>query len=309
MNSVSSNRAEQIKKAAVDLGFDACGIAKVGPVNNDMRQQLASWLQNGFQADMYYMERHFELRCDPRLLIDNAQSIIVTALNYFPAELQPQAHPQFAYYAYGKDYHDIIKHKLRDLVDRIKKLAPESENRVCVDTVPLAERYWAVQAGLGFIGRNTQLILPGKGSYFFIGSIVSTLDLSPDSPVALGCGNCRSCLDHCPAKALSESGELDARRCLSYQTIENRKELSPETISCLGNRVYGCDTCQQVCPWNRFAEPCKTAAFKPSTDFLALNYSRLQSLSEEEYHQIFKNSAVKRAKYQGLMRNIKAIKK
>lgn len=309
MNSESSEPVLQIKGKAAELGFDACGIAAAAPVDCQTRLRFQEWLQQGRQAGMDYMSHYFEQRCNPQLLVEGARSVIVMALNYYPAVRQAQTHPQFAYYAYGKDYHNVIKDRLHKLISCIKEIDSNSVSRAFTDTAPLAEKYWAEQAGIGFTGRNTQLIIPRRGSYFFLGSIVTTLRLPVDQPQKSRCGTCRSCLDHCPAKALIAPGQLNANRCLSYQTIENRNELSPEAVTCIGNRVYGCDICQQVCPWNRFSSPCQTPEFAPTPEFLSLDYNKLSQLSQKEFRSIFRHSAVKRAKYQGLMRNIKAIKK
>lgn len=307
MNLLSSEKAQAIKDEAARIGLDACGFAEATEISAEAKERLCRWLSSGFCAGMDYMRNYENVRCDPRLLVENARSVIVVALNYYPAVKQPASHPQFAYYAYGVDYHLVMKKKLAELFAFICRLSPDTEGRCFVDTAPLLERYWARQAGLGFIGRNTQLIIPRKGSYFFLGAIVSTLALPPDKPQVNRCGSCRKCLDACPTEALSPDAGLDARRCISYQTIENKGELSPFVVSHLENRVYGCDTCQQICPYNHFASPAATPDFYPSPGFLQLDYERLQKLSVEQYRLIFKNSAVKRAKYEGLKRNAAAL--
>lgn len=294
-----------IKAEAHRLGFDACGIAKTSEVLD--APFLAKWLEEGCAAEMQYMHNHFEKRTDPRLLVEGCKSLIVVALNYYPAVKQPEEVPQFSYYAYGKDYHEVVKEKLRELYEYINREIAPVTGRMFTDSAPVLERYWAVRAGLGFIGKNTQLIIPGKGSYFFLGELIIDLELEPDTPVNLSCGNCTRCLDACPPNALTPR-RLDARRCISYQTIENKGEIAPATASVLQNRIYGCDICQQVCPWNRFATPNRTAEFQPSEAFLALDKERLNSLTEEEFKVIFRHSAVKRAGYKGLKRNLQAIK-
>lgn len=295
-----------IKAEALRLGFDACGIAAAEGVTD--AAHLRKWLEEGCAAEMHYMHNHFEKRTDPRLLVEGARSVIVVALNYYPAVKQAEGVPAFSYYAYGKDYHDVVKAKLRELyafIAQHTEVAPEG--RVFTDSAPVLERYWAVRAGLGFIGKNTQLIIPGKGSYFFLGEMILDLDLPADTPLKRSCGNCTRCLDHCPPGALTCAGRLDARLCISYQTIENRGEISETVRPTLGDHLYGCDVCQQVCPWNRFARPNQTPEFYPSEEFLALDREKLAAMTEDDFQRIFKGSAVKRAGYKGILRNLRAI--
>ncbi len=295
---------ERIKEHALSLGFDAVGFARADHVEceNSFRQ----WLDNGYASEMHYMHNHFEKRCDPRLLVDNAKTIIVLALNYYPTEFMSADHPQFSFYAYGKDYHDVIKEKLRQLFEYINTEITPVTGRMFVDSAPVLERYWAVKAGLGFIGKNTQLIIPGKGSYFFLSELIIDIEIEPDSPVVKSCGSCTKCLDACPASAITPRC-LDANKCISYQTIENKGDLSAHCIDNIGNHVYGCDVCQQVCPHNINAKGNNTPEFKLSDELKALDYNSLLNLSEERFRAIFKGSAVKRAGYKGLMRNVRAL--
>ncbi|MEG0949237.1 MAG: tRNA epoxyqueuosine(34) reductase QueG [Bacteroidales bacterium] len=301
----SPDQAALIKAEALRLGFDACGIAAAAEVSDALF--LEKWLQEGCAAEMQYMHNHFEKRTDPRLLVEGCRSVIVVALNYYPAVKQHPDAPQFSYYAYGKDYHEVVKDKLRALYEYIHREIAPVTGRMFTDSAPVLERYWAVKAGLGFIGKNTQLIIPGKGSYFFLGELLIDLELQPDAPLSLSCGNCTRCLEACPPNALTPR-RLDARRCISYQTIENKGEIAPATASVLKNMIYGCDICQQVCPWNRFARPNRTPEFQPSEAFLSLDKERLEMLSEDEFREIFRHSAVKRAGYKGLKRNLAALK-
>jgi len=298
----------QIKNYAYSLGFDACGICKVNPVDAEEQKYFKGWIENSYQADMDYMARNMDKRCNPALLVENSHSIVCVALNYYPQVIQPEVNPQFAYYAYGKDYHEVVKAKLQKLLDYIKSLSPTVEGRTFVDTAPVLERYWAAKAGLGFIGKNSLLIIPKKGSYFFLGELIINLELEYDIPLNLSCGNCTRCIDACPTKAIVSSKVVNANRCISYQTIENRGEIDKNVIPKLNNRFYGCDICQQVCPWNRYARPHKTEEFNPSAAFLDLSFDKLDDLTVEEYQQIFKGSAVKRAKFTGLKRNLEALK-
>lgn len=304
-----SDAVALIKSKAREIGFSACGIAKAAPVDGGVRRHLESWLSEGCQDGMSYMSNHLEKRCDPRLLLEGAQSVISVALNYYPEIRQSDSLPQFAFYAYGRDYHEVVKERLFLLSDYIRTLYPDSHFRCFCDTAPLLEKYWAWKAGIGFIGKNTQLIIPGRGSYFFLGEIVTTVLLPFDNPLNNNCGRCQRCIDSCPTAALSRTTipGLDARKCLSCQTIENRGKISPDIASKMDNRVYGCDTCQQVCPWNRMAEPSQIPDFVPTEELLSLTYDRLSNLSKEEYNRIFKYSAVKRVKYEGLMRNIRIL--
>lgn len=299
---------DQIKEFALSLGFDACGICKAEEVDEVNRQSFNNWVDHSFHADMDYMTRNTEKRFYPTLLVEGSKSIISVALNYYPQIKQPAEYPQFAYYAYGKDYHDVVKGKLLELYDYIRSLEPRVEGRAFVDTAPILERYWAARAGIGFIGKNSLLIIPKKGSFFFLGELIINLELEYDTPLNLSCGNCTRCMEACPTRAITSPRTIDSYRCLSYQTIENKKEIAKDLIPLLNNRYYGCDICQQVCPWNRYSQPHKTKEFNPSDAFLDLSFDKLDELTEEEYRTIFKGSAVKRAKYWGLKRNLEAIR-
>lgn len=294
-----------IKAEAARLGFDTCGIASAAAVTD--APYLEAWLEGGYAAEMQYMHNHFEKRTDPRLLVEGCKSIIVVALNYYPGVKQRYDAPQFSFYAYGKDYHEVVKAKLKELSEYINREIAPITGRMFTDSAPVLERYWAVQAGLGFIGKSTQLIIPEKGTYFFLGELLIDLELPADTPIQRSCGSCTRCLDACPAQALTPRC-LDARKCISYQTIENKGEIAPSTATVLGNHVYGCDVCQQVCPWNRFAKPNQTPEFQPSEAFLSLDKEKLSQMTEDEFKTIFRHSAVKRAGYNGLMRNLKALK-
>ena len=329
------------------LGFSACGIAKAEPVDSQTATAYRQWLGEGKHATMQYLERNLDKRLDPTLLMPNARSIICLALNYFPTRLLADHQYQFAYYAYGQDYHDVMRQKMQSLIMFIQSLFPLADEGVgdvvaddgggyestppvsckpCCDTVPILDRYWASRAGLGWIGKNGSLIIPNAGSYFFLGEILVDIDLEYDTPIESRCGTCHKCLDACPTKALEKPYCVDARKCLSYLTIEHRGEF-PEhvlydvesaksvefpathlhTERPLPNTIYGCDCCQQACPWNGFAQPTKIQEFAPSDKFLSMSPADWHCLSIEDYRTIFKGSAVKRAKYEGLMRNIASL--
>lgn len=307
--------SEEIKQYALSIGFDACGICSAIPPNSSREEagregrSYIRWIAKKCHADMDYLARNIDKRLDPRLLVESAKSIISVALNYYPQQKLPADVPQFAYYAYGQDYHDVVKAKLKQLFDFIKSQRPNVSGRYFSDSAPVLERFWAARAGIGFIGKNTLLIIPGKGSYFFLGELIINLELDYDKPLTLSCGKCTRCLDACPAKALERAYWLNAGRCISYQTIENRHKIDEEVLSALHNNVYGCDICQKVCPWNKFATPHRTPEFRPSEKFLSLDLEKLHAMNEEDYREIFRKSPVKRAKFAGLKRNIAALKK
>lgn len=301
--------SQQIKDYAYSLGFGACGICKAESVADEDKARFSDWLDKGYHSEMGYMDNHTNKRCDPRLLVEGAKSIISVALNYYPGQKQADRHPQFAYYAYGKDYHEVVKAKLQSLYEYVRDLLPSAQGRYFCDTAPVLERYWAAKAGLGFIGKNSLLIIPKMGSYFFLGELIVDIELEYDKPLDLSCGHCTRCLDACPTKAIVAPKVVNADNCLSYQTIENKGEVKESIIANMSNRYYGCDICQLVCPWNRYARPHKTAEFVPSQAFLDLSFERLDNLTVEEYQQIFKGSAVKRAKFSGLKRNLEALKR
>lgn len=303
---------DKIKAEASRLGFFVCGFARAEPVSEAMRRHYLGWLADGRNADMAYLGNNLYKRFDPRLLMPGVKTIVVVAQNYFPARRLPEGEPQIADYALGLDYHDIVKQKLRQLAATVGI----AEYRAFVDTAPVLERYWAVRAGLGWIGKNQQLIIPHAGSEFFLGELFVTVELSPDEPLPNRCGTCHRCVDACPTHALNlpatcvegygDITRFNARLCLSYQTIENRGELTVGAKAAMGDTFYGCDRCQRACPWNRFAKPSTEPLLQPREELLAMTRQKWENLTEEDYRRLFKGSAVKRAKYEGLMRNIKA---
>lgn len=332
-----------IKSLAHQLGFAACGIAKAAPVEGEEREKYLRRVEAHRYADMDYMYRNVEKRLDPTLLVPGTKSIISVALNYAPAVSQRDDSYKLAAYALGKDYHDIMKRRLRKLATTMgweeitmkpsptpsaksdaqqsvrqwkTDSAASSDNsekptahfRVFVDSAPVLERYWAQKAGLGWIGRNNLLIIPHAGTMFFLGEIFVDVEFDYDTPAVNRCGRCTRCIDACPTGAL-KSDPFDASLCLSYQTIENRGEISEAAKSVMDDTIYGCDRCQAACPWNRFATPNDDAELQPSPELLAMSKSDWQNLDVETYRRLFKGSAVKRAKYEGLKRNIKAVNK
>ena len=295
-----------IKKMAVELGFDACGIARASHVDDEAVQRYHEWLADGKNGCMQWAQNNMEVRDNPELLLNDAKSVIVVAMNYFPQVFQEAGAAQFAYYAYGRDYHEVMKRKLWQLGEFIEK-ETGCLSRACVDSAPLRERYWAQRAGVGFMGRNNQLILPGKGSYFFLGALVTTLELEPDEPCLEQCLQCGACERACPSGALHCGETVDARRCLSCLTIEHRGDLPEWVGNVIGNRVYGCDECQRCCPHNRHAVGNTTAEFQPRPELLSLTIDNILEMTQEQFSTLFSHSAVKRAKLAGLQRNARAI--
>lgn len=295
----SPSKAEIVKEAH-DLGFYKIGFAQVQSVDAVATRQYADWIASGCHGEMSYLERYLELREDPHLLLPSAKTIIVCAASYYTGVRQTPDKPQIATYALGRDYHEVLRERLMRLSEFIG-----GETRVCVDTAPVRERYWAVRAGVGFIGRNSQLIIPDAGSYFFLGEILTSLIFEPDEPCSQSCLNCGVCVSACPGGAIMENRAIDARRCLSYLTIEYRGEL-PEDVT-LGNRIYGCDVCQTVCPHNEKPITAVIEDFKPTDELLALDRDAFATMTQEQFSVLFRHSAIKRTKLSGLQRNLSAL--
>ena len=308
---VTQIQSSQIKAEALRLGFDACGIAKAEPIRQEVAEEFREWLRQGHHASMQYMENHLEKRLNPQLLMEGVRSIVCVALNYKPSAQQNQEGYQLAAYALGRDYHDIVKEKLHQMAAYIIKQWEDEEQpvsyRAFTDSAPVMERYWAMQAGIGWIGKHHQLIIPKSGSMFFLGELFLNIPLAYDQPATSHCGNCTRCIEACPTGALSAEGPFRAERCLSYLTIENREEIPPEMKDKMGSTIYGCDRCQQACPWNTMGAPTREPALQPKEELMTMTREQWQHLSEEDYRRLFKGSAVKRAKYSGLMRNIQAV--
>lgn len=304
-----------IKQKAKSLGFSACGISKAEAVDKEAILEQEEWLALGYAAGMDYMHMNKDLRYDPTLLQPGAKSLIVVAMNYYPKVIK-KSDVTFAYYSYGKDYHFVLKHYLSYLFKYIEEeihpfLCPEIElvGRPFVDSAPMMERYWAKKSGVGFQGRNRLIIVPGVGSFCFLGILAVNIDLATDSPISISCGSCHRCENACPTHAIKD-GFVDSNKCISYQTIENRNSEIPLNVSSvMGSKVYGCDLCQKGCPWNRFAQPTTFEEFSPSTEFLKLDSSTIENMSGGDFKRLFKGSAVVRAGIKGLRRNLESVKK
>ena len=295
----------QIKEKAKSLGFYACGIAEAEYLEEEAKR-LKKWLQEGRQAGMTYMENHTEKRTDPRLLYEDARSVIVVLFNYYPGKaISSPNHYKISKYALGTDYHFVMKHKLKSLIGFINELAGEVRARAFVDSAPVLERSWAERAGLGWIGKNTCLITKEQGSFFFIGEIITDLELTYNTqPVPDYCGGCTRCIDACPTNALSKDG-LDSNQCISYWTIEHKGDaIDPNLKGKFDNWIFGCDICQDVCPWNRLAEAHNEEAFKPIRFISEAGKSDWEQLTPETFRETFRKSPLKRTKFEGLKRNI-----
>lgn len=302
---VRKDRAELIKRKAKELGFFFCGISKADFLNEEA-PRLEDWLKNDFHGKMSYMENHFDKRLDPRLLVDDAKSVVSLLLNYFPQEInQPEDAPKISKYAYGKDYHFVIKDKLKILFQFIQDEIGEVGGRIFVDSAPVMDKAWAKKSGLGWIGKNSNLIHPKHGSFFFVAELILDLELEPDGPIKDYCGTCTRCIDDCPTGAIVEPYVVDGSKCISYLTIELKDEILPnEFKGKMDNWMFGCDVCQDVCPWNRFSKPHNEPNFNPHENLLKMNKSDWEDLTEEVFQEIFRKSAVKRTKFKGLKRNI-----
>lgn len=306
MEKNTGHEVERIKAKARELGFLDCGISEADFLAEE-KDRLLNWLTNEMHGEMTYMANHVEKRLDPRLLVESARSVISVLLNYFPAEKQVDKEaPVLSKYAYGTDYHFVMKDKLGELMKFIQSEIAPCEGRCFVDSAPVLDRAWAARAGLGWVGKNTNLISTEHGSFFFIGELIIDLELpAEDKVVRNHCGNCTRCIDACPTQALVAPFVLDARRCISYQTIENRGEIDPELKGKFENRVFGCDICQDVCPWNLKSETNHEPAFSPHPKLMTLTKSEWNNLDKPLFNELFRNSAVKRTRFEGLKRNLK----
>ena len=294
-----------IKDKSKELGFFFCGISKADFLNEEA-PRLEKWLTDNRNGKMDYMANHFDMRLDPRLLVDNAKSVVSLLLNYYPSEAQiDNDAPKLSKYAYGEDYHFVIKDKLKELFKFIHQEIGEVGGRVFVDSAPVMDKVWAKKSGLGWIGKNSNLIHPKNGSFFFIAELILDLELIPDGPMKDYCGTCTRCIDACPTDAIVEPYVVDGSKCISYLTIELKDHILPtEFKGKMDNWMFGCDICQDVCPWNRFSKPHSEAKFNPHDQLLRMSKADWQDLSEDIFRELFKNSAVKRTKISGIQRNI-----
>jgi epoxyqueuosine reductase len=297
--------ASLIKEKAKNLGFMACGISKADFLE-DQAPRLEKWLKQGHHGKMSYMERNFDKRLDPRLLVDGAKSVVSLLYNYYPSEENRIATDSYkiSKYAYGQDYHKVIKDLLYELLHEIQREIGEVHGRVFVDSAPILEKAWAERSGLGWVGKNTNLIQKQTGSYFFIAELIIDLELEADSPTTDHCGSCTACIDACPTQAIIEPYKLDGSKCISYFTIELKEEIPQAYKNQFEDWIFGCDVCQDVCPWNKFSKPHGQKLFELPEALKSYEKADWHDLTEATFGRLFKESAIQRTKYRGLKRNI-----
>jgi len=304
----SSNYSKIIKSESKRLGFLSCGISKAGFLEEEA-PRLENWLNNQMNGQMSYMENHFDKRLNPTLLVDDAKSVISLLLNYYPSEFQNQDSYKISKYAYGQDYHHVIKEKLKELIHFIQTEIGEVSGRAFVDSAPVLDKAWAAKSGLGWVGKNSNLITQKVGSFYFIAELIIDLELDYDTPTTDHCGSCTACLDACPTEAIVAPYVVDGSKCISYFTIELKDNLPQEMKGKFDDWMFGCDVCQDVCPWNRFSKPHNEPLFQTNSDILNFSKSDWEEITVDTFQKVFKNSAVKRTKYEGLLRNVNFLKK
>lgn len=304
----SNRNSFLIKSEAKRLGFDYVGISKADFLEEEA-PRLESWLNKNMHGQMSYMQNHFDKRLDPRILVPGAKSVVSLLLNYYPSQKQVDyTAPKISKYAYGNDYHDVIKDKLNQLLQFIKDTIGDVDGRVFVDSAPVLDKAWAKKSGLGWIGKNSNLINKQSGSFFFIAELIIDLELEADGPIKDYCGTCTKCIDACPTEAIVAPQIVDGSKCISYFTIELKDAIPADVKGKFDNWMFGCDVCQDVCPWNRFSKPHHEPQFNPANGLLEITKKEWLELTEETFKKVFKDSAVKRTKFAGLKRNLEFLK-
>ena len=303
----SEKYSKLIKSEAKRLGFLSCGVSRADFLEQEA-PRLEKWLNGNKHGQMTYMENHFDKRLDPRLLVDGAKSVISLLLNYYPSELQNQDSYKISKYAYGEDYHFVIKDKLKELLNFIQEKIGEVSGRAFVDSAPVLDKAWAAKSGLGWMGKNSNLITQKVGSFYFIAELIVDLELEYDTPTTDHCGTCTACIDACPTEAIIEPYVVDGSKCISYFTIEIKDNLPESMKGKFEDWIFGCDICQDVCPWNRFSKPHNEKAFQANPEILNFTKKDWNEITQEVFQKVFKNSAVKRTKINGLIRNINFVK-
>ena len=305
---IQQRHTQFIKQKAAESGFSFCGIAKAEFLEEEA-PRVEEWLKRGYQGKMGYLENYFDKRLDPTLLVPGAKSVISLLYNYYPEkELTKEGEFKIAKYAYGEDYHFVVKEKLKELLNEIQSEVGEVHGRAFVDSAPVLERAWAKKSGLGWIGKNSLLLNREMGSFFFIAELIIDLELEYDSPIKDYCGTCTACMDACPTEAIPEPFVVDGSKCISYFTIELKEEIPVEVKGKFQNWIFGCDICQDVCPWNRFSKPHTESRFHPHSDLEKMTQSDWKEITEDVFEKLFRNSAVKRTKLSGLKRNIEFVR-
>lgn len=306
-SSIIHHQTSIIKSESKRLGFLSCGISKAGFLEEEA-PRLEYWLNNQMHGQMSYMENHFDKRLNPTLLVDGAKSVISLLLNYYPSELQNENSYKISKYAYGQDYHHVIKEKLKELLHFIQTEIGEVSGRAFVDSAPVLDKAWAAKSGLGWVGKNSNLITQKVGSFYFIAELIIDLELEYDTPTTDHCGSCTACLDACPTEAIAAPYVVDGSKCISYFTIELKDNLPQEMKGKFDDWMFGCDVCQDVCPWNRFSKPHNEPLFQANSEILNFSKSDWEEITLDTFQKVFKNSAVKRTKCEGLLRNINFLK-
>ena len=304
MSAAKEKHSIQIKQWATELGFSHCGIAKAEFLEEEA-PKLEEWLKRSYQGEMHYMENHFDMRLDPRILVPDSKSVISLTYNYYTDQKQNEDAPKISRYAYGEDYHHVVKDKLKILLQHMQETIGDLNGRCFVDSAPVMERAWASKAGIGWIGKHSLLINKTQGSFFFLAEIIVDAELEYDAHFATDhCGTCTACMDACPTNAIVENKVLDGSKCISYFTIELKDAIPTSYKNKFDDWMFGCDICQEVCPWNRFSKQHNEPKFTPNAKLLAMNRREWQEITEDVFNELFKKSAVKRTKYEGLKRNI-----
>lgn len=309
-NQIKEKHSLMVRQEASRLGFACCGISKAAFLE-DEAPRLERWLKSNMHGEMQYMENHFDKRLDPRLLVDGTKSVISLLMNYYPKETQKNHDaPKISKYAYGVDYHSVLKEKLKSLINFMSEHIGEVNGRAFVDSAPIMDKAWAVKGGLGWIGRHSNLIRKQKGSFFFIAELLVDIELEYDHPVRDYCGSCTACIDACPTNAIVAPHVVDGSKCISYFTIELKNAIPKEMVPILRNEnwIFGCDICQDVCPWNSFSQAHSEPLFEPVPEILEMTKKQWEDISENVFEALFKESALKRAKIEGLKRNIRILK-
>lgn len=302
-----TKHTQMIKKEAERLGFLSCGISKAEFLESEA-PRLENWLSKNMHGEMIYMENYFDKRLDPRLLVDGAKSVITLLMNYYPSQFQVEDSYKLSKYAYGRDYHGVIKKRMSELTAFIRDNIGEINSEIFIDSAPVLDKAWAVKSGLGWMGKNTNLISKKTGSFFFIAEIICDLDLDYDTITSDHCGSCTACIDACPTQAIEQPYVVNGSKCISYFTIELQNQIPTEMKGKFDDWMYGCDVCQDVCPWNRFSKPHNEPLFEPRANLLELTKADWNELNKDTFNKVFKKSAVKRIKFDGLVKNIEFIK-
>ncbi|WP_299333868.1 tRNA epoxyqueuosine(34) reductase QueG [uncultured Psychroserpens sp.] len=304
----TTERSKFIKAEAKRLGFLSCGISKAEFLENEA-PRLETWLKNNAHGEMRYMENHFDKRLDPTKLVEGSKSVVSLLLNYYPSEIQNPESYKLSKYAYGTDYHFIIKDKLKALLYTIQSEIGDVHGRAFVDSAPVLDKAWAARSGLGWIGKHSNLLTQQIGSFYFIAELIIDLELDYDHATTDHCGTCTACIDACPTEAITEPYIVDGSKCISYFTIELKDNIPSDFKGQFDDWMFGCDVCQDVCPWNRFSKAHNEPLFNPHPELMSMSKKDWEDITKDTFNKVFKNSAVKRTKYEGLQRNIRFIKK